>query len=109
MTIDFPTDLRALPGNNGGVNIAVWRMHSSRMSSTVRRSRCVGIGSVMKDTSINRCMREWSKKARQEGESAGQLLMLSRVKQAATLRRGKLRRAQSMAVATEKDETGKCT
>ena len=105
----FPTDFRAPLGHNGGVNIAVWRMHSSRMSSTVRKSRFVGMGSVMKDTSINRRMREWSKKARQEGENAGQLLMFSREKQAATLRRGKLWRAQSMAGATAKDETGNCT
>ena len=109
MTVDIPSDMRAHLGNNGGVNIAVWRMHSSRMSSTVGKSRFVGIGRVMKDTSTNRRMCEWSKKARQEGENAGQLLMLSRGKQAATPRRGKLRRAQSTAGATEKDETGNCT
>ena len=58
MTVDIPSEKRALLGNNGGVNIAVWRMHSSRMSSTVKKSRFVSIGSVRKDTSINRCMRE---------------------------------------------------
>ena len=109
MTVDIPSDMRAHLGNNGGVNIAVWRMHSSRMSLTFKKGRLVGMSSVMKDTTTSCRMREWSKKARQEGENAGQLLMLSRGKQAATQRRGKLRRARSMAGATEKDEIGKCT